>query len=79
MNEQLGVVAHELRNSLGALRMGLHLMETKRGAPIVAAKARTAVERQVEQMSRLIDDLMQVSLTRSGVLRLQCECIDLGV
>ena len=79
MNEQLGVVSHELRNSLGALRMGLHLMETKRGAPIEAAKARTVVERQVEQMSRLIDDLMQISLTRSGVLRLQCECIDLGV
>ena len=79
MNEQLGVVAHELRNSLGALRMGLHLMQTKRGAPIAAAKARTVVERQVEQMSRLIDDLMPVSLTRSGVLRLQCECIDLGV
>jgi len=79
MNEQLGVVSHELRNSLGVLRMGLHLMEAKRGAPIEAAKARTAVERQVEQMSRLIDDLMQISLTRSGVLHLQCECIDLGV
>jgi signal transduction histidine kinase len=79
MNEQLGLVSHELRNSLGALRMGLHRMESKRRAPSEVAKARTVVESQVEQMSRLIDDLMQISLTRSGVLRLRCECIDLGV
>jgi signal transduction histidine kinase len=79
MNEQLGVVSHEMRNALGALRMGLHRMETRRGAPTEVAKARTVVESQVEQMSRLIDDLMQISLTRSGVLRLRCECVDLGV
>ena len=78
INEQLGVVSHELRNSLGALRMGLYRMETQRRVPSEVAKARAVVENQVEQMSRLIDDLMQISLTRSGVLRLQCECIDLG-
>ena len=79
MNEKLGVVSHELRNSLGALRMGLHRMEKKRRVPLEAAQARAVVESQIEQMSRLIDDLMQTSFTRSGVLRLQCECVDLGV
>jgi signal transduction histidine kinase len=78
MNEQLGVVSHELRNALGVLRMGLHMMGTKRRAPVEVAKARSVVESQIEQMSRLIDDLMQISLTNSGVLRLRCECIDLG-
>jgi signal transduction histidine kinase len=79
MNEQLGVVSHELRNALGALRMALHVMETKGRAPVEAAKERSLVESQIEQMSRLIDDLMQISLTRSGALRLRCECIDLSV
>jgi len=78
ISEQLGMVAHELRNSLGAVRIGLHMLEAKRHESTAVAHARTLVERQLVQMSRLIDDLMQVSQTRSGALGLRRERIDLG-
>ena len=76
-NEFLTVFSHELRNSLGAIRGATHILRMETSAGPAAAKARAMIERQVGQMSRLVEDLLDVSRMRSGHLRLQCERIDL--
>jgi len=57
-NEFMTVFSHELRNSLGAIRSATHIlrMETSRGP--AAVKARALIERQVGQMTRLVEDLL---------------------
>jgi signal transduction histidine kinase len=42
-----------------------------------AVRARALIERQIGQMTRLVEDLLDVSRARSGQLRLQCERVDL--
>jgi len=79
MNEHLAVVSHELRNSLGAIRIAARLMEINRSEPAVAEKARLVIERQAAQMARLIDDLLEVSLSRSAWHSLRRERVDLRV
>jgi signal transduction histidine kinase len=76
-NEFMTVFSHELRNSLGAIRLAARIlsMETSTGPAMV--KARVLIERQVGQMTRLVEDLLDVSRVRGGQLRLQCERIDL--
>jgi signal transduction histidine kinase len=76
-NEFVTVFSHELRNSLSAIRSAALIlrMDTSAGSP--AAKARMLIERQVGQMTRLVEDLLDVSRVRSGQLRLQCERVDL--
>jgi signal transduction histidine kinase len=73
----LAVLSHEMRNSLGVIRSATHIQRLEASASPVTAKARLLIERQVEQMSRLVDDLLDVSLVRSGHLSLRCERIDL--
>jgi signal transduction histidine kinase len=50
-------------------------IEPSFGSP--AVKARAMIERQVEQMTRIVEDLLDVSRVRSGQLNLRCERIDL--
>jgi signal transduction histidine kinase len=76
-NEFMTVLSHELRNSLGAIRSATRILsiEPSNGPP--AAKARAMIERQVDQMTRLVEDLLDASRVRSGQLHLRCERIDL--
>jgi signal transduction histidine kinase len=60
------------------VRIGLHMLEAKRRESTAVAQARALVESQLLQMSRLIDDLMQVSQAHSGALSLRRERIDFG-
>jgi signal transduction histidine kinase len=76
-NEFVTVFYHELRNSLGAIRSAAHIMRKDTSADPSAVKARMLIERQVGQMTRLVEDLLDASRVRSGQLRLQCERIDL--
>jgi signal transduction histidine kinase len=76
-NEFMTVFSHELRNSLGAIRMAAQILRMETSAGPATVKARVLIERQVGQMTRLVEDLLDVSRVRSGQLRLQCERIDL--
>jgi signal transduction histidine kinase len=66
--EVLAFVAHELRNPLAPIRTAAGILGRGRAEDIVAV--RTTIERQVGQMSRLIDDLLDVSRSSTGKLRL---------
>ena len=76
-NEFMTVFSHELRNSLGAIRGAACILRMDTSASTRAAKARVLIERQVGQMTRLVEDLLDVSRVRSGQLRLHCERVDL--
>jgi signal transduction histidine kinase/ActR/RegA family two-component response regulator len=71
-NEFLATLAHELRNPLAPIRFAL---ETLKGgsAPQAAAHAREVIERQVGQLVRLVDDLLDVSRITSGKMMLRRE------
>jgi PAS domain S-box-containing protein len=66
-DEFLATLAHELRNPLAPIRNALHLM---RLAP-VSERVHAMLERQVEHMVRLVDDLMEASRISRGVVELE--------
>jgi len=74
-DEFLATLAHELRNPLAPIRTGLHLM--KLAAPTAAEEVHAMMDRQVTQMVRLIDDLMDVSRITQGKLELRKERVPL--
>ena len=74
-DEFLAVLGHELRNPLAPIATALELMA--RRAPDHALEERRVIRRQVDHLSRLIDDLLDVSRITSGKIRLQREPVDL--
>jgi signal transduction histidine kinase/CheY-like chemotaxis protein len=77
-NEFLATLAHELRNPLAPIRNALHLLGLAKGDAAVAERARVMMERQVGQMVRLIDDLLDVSRITRGKLELRTERVELA-
>jgi signal transduction histidine kinase/ActR/RegA family two-component response regulator len=70
-DEFLALLAHELRNPLAPIRTGLELIRVSGDTPQAVRRVRSMMERQVRQMVRLIDDLMDVSRIASGKIVLQ--------
>ncbi|HYC01038.1 MAG TPA: ATP-binding protein [Candidatus Limnocylindrales bacterium] len=77
-DEFLATLAHELRNPLAPIRNALHIMSLTQGDPGASEQARTMMERQLAQMVRLIDDLLDVSRITRGKLELRKERVELG-
>ena len=78
-DEFMTVFSHELRNSLGAIGSAARILRMDMSADLSAVKARMLIERQVGHMTRLVEDLLDVSRVRNGQLPLQCQRIDLRV
>ena len=76
-DEFLAVFSHEVRSSLGAIHNAAHLLRILHGETSVEDKARLLIERQVGRMTRLVDDLVELSRVRSAELPLQSARIDL--
>lgn len=76
-DEFLATLAHELRNPLAPISSGLHIMRLAQD-PEAVANARTIMERQVRQMVRLVDDLLDVARISTGKVELQRAPIDLA-
>ncbi len=75
--EFLATLAHELRNPLAPLRNGLQVMRMARDNALVVTKAHDMMERQLAQMVRLIDDLLDVARIARGKLELKRERVAL--
>jgi PAS domain S-box-containing protein len=74
-NEFLAMLAHELRNPLAPLRNALHLI--KHGAPPeLIEQARSMMDRQLEYLVRLVDDLLDVSRIISNKIELRKERLE---
>lgn len=75
-DEFLATLAHELRNPLAPLSNGLQIIRMA-GAEGLVEKARAMMERQLLQMTRLVDDLLDVSRVTTGMLELRQEWVEL--
>ena len=69
----LALLAHELRNPLAPLRNGLQVMRLAADDPLAVSQARAMMDRQLGLVTRLIDDLLDVSRVDRGKLQLHRE------
>ena len=76
-DEFLAMLAHELRNPLAPISSGLHILRSAADAA-QRATALEIMERQVAQMVRLVDDLLDVARITTGKVEVRCEPIDLA-
>jgi signal transduction histidine kinase len=77
-DEFLATLAHELRNPLAPIRNALYLLRAAPPDAPSSHEARAMIERQVNQMVRLIDDLIDVSRITTGKLALRRERVEVG-
>jgi len=77
-DEFLATLAHELRNPLAPIRNSLHIMRLKGDDPVTVDQARKIMDRQLGQMVRLVDDLLDVGRITRGKLELRKERVELG-
>lgn len=77
-SEFLAILAHELRNPLAPIRSSLDAMRLSTD-PAVQLGIRDRMDRQVQHMVRLIDDLMDLSRIDHGHIKLERQPIDLAI
>ena len=70
-DEFLALLAHELRNPLAPIRYALASAKKSGRSPEQRQRAEEIMERQVEHMSRLLDDLLDISRITRGTLELK--------
>ncbi len=75
-DEFLAMLGHELRNPLSPILTALQLMKLQ--GPQGAERARDVIERQVTHLTRLVDDLLDVSRIARGKVELKREVIELA-
>lgn len=74
----LATLAHELRNPLAPIANGLQLIRLAKGDWNAVETARAFMDRQLRQMVRLVEDLMDVSRISTGKIQLRRERVDLA-
>ncbi len=77
-NEFLAMLAHELRNPLAPIRNALEIMRRTKDNAQAIQSASEMMERQIGQMVRLVDDLLDVSRITQGKIELRRGAIDLA-
>ena len=77
-DEFLATLAHELRNPLAPLRNALEIQKLAPDDPRVMQQARDMMDRQLTQMVRLVDDLLDVSRINTGKLSLRKDLVELA-
>ena len=73
----LATLAHELRNPLAPLRTALEIMRIAPRNEAMRGEAQSVLARQLKQMTRLIDDLLDLSRISTGKLELRREHVNL--
>jgi len=77
-DEFLAMLGHELRNPLGALTSATQILNARAAGSRVPGDAAAIISRQVEHMTRIVDDLLDVGRATSGKVRLKLAPLDLG-
>lgn len=72
----LAGVAHDLRNPLGGLKIGVQTLR-RAGAPDQRERTLDLLERQVDRLARMIDDLLETTQIEAGQLELNVATFDL--
>jgi PAS domain S-box-containing protein len=77
-DEFLATLAHELRNPLAPIRNSLQILKMPRVDAATVQRSRDMMDRQVEQLVRLVDDLLDVSRVMRGKIELRRERVELA-
>ena len=77
-DEFLAMLAHELRNPLAPLRNVVSVLRSPRANEEVKSRALDVMQRQIANMARLIDDLLDVSRITLSQIELKHEIVDLA-
>lgn len=70
-NEFLGMLSHELRNPLAPIRNSLYILARAAPGSDQARRAQAIIDRQVSHLTRLVDDLLDVTRISRGKIQLQ--------
>jgi PAS domain S-box-containing protein len=77
-DEFLATLAHELRNPLAPIRQAAYIARSEQASAAQVRWSHDVVERQVDHMSRLLDDLLDVSRISRGTIELRKEPVALA-
>src|SRR5690606_14029509 len=77
-DEFLAMLSHELRNPLAPILNGLYLLEHTPPGSEQASTAQAVMRRQVAQLARLVDDLLDLTRIARGKIQLKGERMDLN-
>jgi PAS domain S-box-containing protein len=77
-DEFMAVLSHELRNPLAPIRNSLYVLDRAAPGGAQAERAKAVIGRQVEQLSRLVDDLLDVTRIARSKIQLHRETVDLN-
>ena len=77
-DEFLAMLSHELRSPLAPIANAVHLLRLHKHEDQLQRQARAIIERQVSQLTRLVDDLMDVSRISTGRVQLRRELVTMN-
>ncbi len=77
-DELLGLLAHEMRNPLAPIRNSLHLLRRGLDDPRFATDLYEVMDRQVDRLARIVEDVLEVSRLSRGLVDLEPDHLDLG-
>ncbi|HYC36943.1 MAG TPA: ATP-binding protein [Usitatibacter sp.] len=77
-DEFIATLAHELRNPLAPIRNSLHIVRATATRDPTIERVVGMMERQVQHMVRIVDDLLEVSRISRGKIELRKERVELG-
>jgi CheY-like chemotaxis protein len=77
-NEFLAMLAHEFRNPLAPIRSAVEIMRVIGQKDPALEKAREVIARQVDHLSRLVDQLLDVSRVTKGAIELEKAAVDIN-
>jgi len=76
-DEFLAMLAHELRNPLTPIRNIAHVLADERAGVDVMRRSGHMIERQVSNLARLVDDLLDAARVRRGLIEVEKQLVDL--
>lgn len=77
-NEFLAMLAHELRNPLAPIRNAVQILRLPQQMAAKLDWARDVIDRQTQQLVRLVDDLLDVARITQGSIALKLEAVDVA-
>ena len=77
-NEFLALLSHELRNPLAPIKNSLYILERTLPSDHQSRRSLDVINRQVGQLARLVDDLLDVTRITRNKIKLQCQRLELN-
>jgi signal transduction histidine kinase/DNA-binding response OmpR family regulator len=77
-NDFMALLSHELRNPLAPIRNSLYILDRAAAGSEQAQRAKQVIDRQVNQLVRLVDDLLDVTRVARNKIQLHRQRLELG-